>query len=234
MTVLIAAHRGACRQESQNSIAAFDAAKDLGADMIEYDVRRTGDGVYIVAHDETWQGELISDMRYSDLRDAPVLQRQGRITGGKKPERAEDVMKRYKGAMLQDIEVKEAGTGLEVVEMALRHLDVTDFVVTSFHDQVIADIKQRYPQVKAGLLVNAPGRIFERAQAVNADYLCPRETLCTRRVTARAVRLGMPLMVWTVNRDARISRFVDDPAVHTVITDVPGRALQIRDHGLGS
>jgi glycerophosphoryl diester phosphodiesterase len=232
MRPLIAAHRGACRREPQNSIAAFDAAAQDGAEMIEYDVRRTGDGVHLVTHDPTWQGKVVRDVAYGDLHDAPVGQRQGRLTGGRRPERLEDVLQRYKGVMLQDIEIKEADDGLEVVEIALRHLDVADFVVTSFHDQVIADVKRRYPQVKAGLLVSSPGRIFERAQRVHADYLCAKDTLCTRRVTARALQLGMPLIVWTVNRDARLSRFLNDPAVHVVITDAPDRARLIRDHGL--
>jgi glycerophosphoryl diester phosphodiesterase len=225
---LIAAHRGACRVEPQNSLAAFSTAWDMGADMIEYDVRRMGDGTHIVNHDTTWQRQALRELRYSDLHDAPLRAERRRVTGGKKPERLETVLSAYKGSMQQDIEIKEVDDGIEVIKIVLSVLEITEFVVTSFHDQVVAQIKQRHPQVKAGLLVSNPGRIFERAQRANADYLCPRETLCTRMMTRRAMELNIPLVVWTVNRDLRIKRFLDDPAIQTIITDVPDRAVQLR------
>jgi len=225
---LIAAHRGACRVEPQNSLAAFSTAREMGADMIEYDVRRMGDGTHAVNHDTTWQRQVLRELRYSDLHDAPKRAERRRITGGRKPERLETVLSAYKGSMRQDIEIKEVDDGIQVIEIVLSVLEITEFVVTSFHDQVVAQIKQRHPQVKAGLLVSSPGRIFERAQRANADYLCPRETLCTRMVTRRAVELSIPLVVWTVNRDLRIKRFLDDPAIHAIITDVPDRAVKLR------
>jgi glycerophosphoryl diester phosphodiesterase len=225
---LIAAHRGACRQEPQNSLAAFDAARDAGADMIEYDVRRMGDGTHVVNHDTTWQRMVLRDHGYGELHDAPPRAGRRRITGGKRPERLETVVNAYKGSLLHDIEIKEADDGIEVVGIVLALLPPSSFIVTSFHDQVVAETKRRHPEVMAGLLVSNPGRIFERGQRANADYLCPREALCTRRMTARAVELGIPLIVWTVNRDLRIRRFLDDPAIHTIITDVPDRATKLR------
>jgi glycerophosphoryl diester phosphodiesterase len=140
----------------------------------------------------------------------------------------ETVLNAYKESLLQDIEIKEADDGIEVVGIVLALLAPSDFIVTSFHDQVVAETKRRHPEVKAGLLVSNPGRIFERAQRANADYLCPREALCTRRMTGRAAELGIPLVVWTVNRDLRIRRFLGDPAIHAIITDVPDRAVKLR------
>ena len=225
---LIAAHRGACRVEPQNSLAAFSAAGEMGADMIEYDVRRMGDGTHVVNHDTTWQKRSLRDLSYSELHDAPQRAERRRITGGKKPERLEAILHAYKGSTLQDIEIKEVDDGMEVIEIVLGVLAAAEFVVTSFHDEVVTQIKQRHPQVKTGLLVSGPGRIFERSQRANADYLCPRETLCTRMMTRRAAELGIPLVVWTVNRDVRIKRFLDDPAIQTIITDVPDRAVKLR------
>ena len=45
------AHRGASAERPENTIAAFDRAVDVGADMIELDVRAARDGVLYVAHD---------------------------------------------------------------------------------------------------------------------------------------------------------------------------------------
>lgn len=196
--------------------------------MIEYDVRRMGDGTHMVNHDPTWQGVVLREHGYGELHDAPLKAGRRRITGGKKPEQLETVLKGYQELMLHDIEIKEADDGIEVAAIALELLAPSDFIITSFHDGAIAEIKRRHPEVKTGLLVSSPGRIFERAQKANAQYLCPRETLCTRRMTGRAKELGIPLAVWTVNRDLRIRRFLDDPAIYIIITDVPDRAVKLR------
>ena len=44
-------HRGASAAERENTLAAFDTARRMGADGVELDVRRTADGALVVAHD---------------------------------------------------------------------------------------------------------------------------------------------------------------------------------------
>jgi len=51
--VLIAAHRGCWQSAPENSLAALRAAIDAGADIVELDVRATGDGVFVLLHDPT-------------------------------------------------------------------------------------------------------------------------------------------------------------------------------------
>jgi glycerophosphoryl diester phosphodiesterase len=48
---LVIAHRGASAYEPENSLAAFRAAKDLGADAVELDVQTTADGAFVIHHD---------------------------------------------------------------------------------------------------------------------------------------------------------------------------------------
>jgi glycerophosphoryl diester phosphodiesterase len=48
---LVIAHRGASGKGRENTLDAFARARDLGADMVELDVRRTADGVLAVHHD---------------------------------------------------------------------------------------------------------------------------------------------------------------------------------------
>ena len=44
-------HRGASAQSPENTMAAFRAAIELGADGIEFDVHLTSDGQLVVIHD---------------------------------------------------------------------------------------------------------------------------------------------------------------------------------------
>lgn len=52
MTIAIA-HRGDPLGHRENTTAAFGSAVALGADMVEIDLRRTGDGAIVVLHDAT-------------------------------------------------------------------------------------------------------------------------------------------------------------------------------------
>lgn len=49
--VKIAFHRGAGRYAPENTLAAFDKAARMHADFIEFDVRATRDGVFVLLHD---------------------------------------------------------------------------------------------------------------------------------------------------------------------------------------
>lgn len=48
---LVVAHRGASAIAPENSLEAFERAIELGADMVEFDVRRSADGVLVISHD---------------------------------------------------------------------------------------------------------------------------------------------------------------------------------------
>lgn len=50
---IVIAHRGHTHEHPENSLAAIDAAFDLGADAIEIDARTTGDGHLVLMHDST-------------------------------------------------------------------------------------------------------------------------------------------------------------------------------------
>jgi len=50
---LIIGHRGFRARYPENTMAAFAGAVDAGADMIEFDVQLSSDGIPVVIHDRT-------------------------------------------------------------------------------------------------------------------------------------------------------------------------------------
>ena len=65
---LVVAHRGASIEYYENTIEAFSAAKEQGADWVELDIRRSKDGVLVVHHDaHLADGRLIRDIDSKDL-----------------------------------------------------------------------------------------------------------------------------------------------------------------------
>src|SRR4029079_15621295 len=68
---LVLGHRGASAVAPENTVAAFTRARELGADGVELDVRRTADGVLVVHHDPEVPGiGLIASTSSTDLRAA--------------------------------------------------------------------------------------------------------------------------------------------------------------------
>jgi glycerophosphoryl diester phosphodiesterase len=67
----VIAHRGASRAHPQNTIAAFRAAREMGADAVELDVRPSADGHLVIHHDSALtDGRPITAVRRDDLSDA--------------------------------------------------------------------------------------------------------------------------------------------------------------------
>ena len=71
--VLVIAHRGANEVAPENTVAAFAAAAEMGADYVEVDIRTTLDGKLVCMHDRavdrTTDGAgLVSDLTFDGVR----------------------------------------------------------------------------------------------------------------------------------------------------------------------
>lgn len=67
-------HRGAKGLALENTIAGFNLAQQLGVDAIEFDVRRTRDGQFVVCHDDRLRrvsnsNASIKRLTYSELHE---------------------------------------------------------------------------------------------------------------------------------------------------------------------
>lgn len=69
---LTIAHRGEPVGRRENTLGAFAAAVGLGADWVELDLRRTGDGTIVVLHDQTLERLWGLDASVGDLDWAEV------------------------------------------------------------------------------------------------------------------------------------------------------------------
>jgi glycerophosphoryl diester phosphodiesterase len=68
---LVLAHRGASRRAPENTVEAFTVARELGADGVELDVRRTRDDVLVLSHDPAVAGfGLLIEHSFAELRAA--------------------------------------------------------------------------------------------------------------------------------------------------------------------
>lgn len=208
------AHRGAHREGiPENSLAAFERAVELGADMIELDVRRTADAELIVFHDFDCGGVPVSQLTVAELSQR----------SGIEPQRLSAVLAWARGRIALDVELKEDGY-LELVASMLTEFSGSggELLVTSFLDGVVERLPQ---QLARGLLVGDNARDpVKRARACRADALVVQMQLADATLEA-TVDAGLRFFAWDflASDDAALLR---DPRVEGVITDdVPGALI---------
>jgi glycerophosphoryl diester phosphodiesterase len=156
--------------------------------------------------------ELGCDMVELDVRRNPA----GVLVVAHDPSQATDAAPRLaealdlcRGRIKLNIELKEPGYLPEVLAL----LDPEECLLSSFHEEVIRETREVAPALPTGLIAERPPR-----DGVIADY-----HVLERRLQPRA-----PCLMWTVNDPAELARYLRDPAVAGVITDVPATALELR------
>jgi glycerophosphoryl diester phosphodiesterase len=234
---LIIAHRGASSDAKENTIESFEKAMASGADMIEFDVRRTKDDVLIAFHDEMIQGHSTKDLTFGAIRQ------MARHQGFEIPT-VEEVLKWSRGKIKLDVELKEEGYEKETIERLSGYFEEDQFVITSFNDDSLRVIKERYPDIKTGLILGRDiptYRILTRLQEyfpmkrykkAKVDFLVAHFKLLRVGFLERARRSHLPVFVWTVNDEETIQKLLNDRRVYAIITDKPDLAVSLRKKGL--
>jgi glycerophosphoryl diester phosphodiesterase len=230
--ILIIAHRGAPSFAKENTIESFEKAMALGADMIEFDVRRTKDNVFIAFHDGFIQGKPIKDLPYEAI--SQIARNQGFDIPT-----VEEVLKWSRGKIKLDVELKEEGYEKEIVELLSRYFKEDQFVITSFNAPSLKSIKDNYPDIKVGLLLgkfknSLWARISEffpmkRCKKAKADFLVAHWKLLRVGFLERVQKSHKPVFVWTVNDEEMLGKLLRERRIEAIITDRPDLAASLRE-----
>lgn len=221
---LIFAHRGSTLGLRGNTIDAFRAAIDAGADGLELDVHVTRDGRLVVHHDDAIGGALIAAMT------GDTAHQLARTAGFELPELA-DVIELAGGRVRLDVELKAAGCERAVVQLFADHgLSAADVLVTSFNAQVVARVVEIDADVLTGWLVeqataaDAIDTYFE----CGADVLAPRHDMVDGQFLREMEREEVVLLPWTVNDPGSMRWLFRAPSVLGIITDRVTEAVRVR------
>jgi glycerophosphoryl diester phosphodiesterase len=226
----VIAHRGASRVEPENTVGAFRRAAELGADMVELDVRRSSDGALMVVHNAVLaDGRAVCDVPAAELpRPVPTLAEALAACAG----------------MTVDIEIKndpgepgfesDRGIAADVVDLVQR-LGETNRVLVSSFDQVSIDlVRSLEVDVAVGWLVGAVppdylGVLTER------DYqaLHPWWEVVTPELISQCHALDVAVNCWTCDDTEAMVRLAGW-GIDGICTNVPDAAVKAlrRDGGV--
>ena len=221
MKKLIIAHRGATSMARENTLEAFQKAIDLRADMIEFDVRRTGDQRFVIYHNQRIANKPLRKISCFEVREI------AQTMGFHVPE-LEEVLHLARGRIGLDIELKEQGYEREVIDRISNVLPEQDYIISSFYAGSIARVKQYRSSVKTGFIFRFAASLTKNILAGNTDWLFPAQSIVSGRLLERARRAGKKIAVWTVNDTRKMKRLLDDSRVDGLFTDRAEAALAVR------
>ncbi len=230
----ITAHRGAKVAAPENTLAAFRAALDAGADFVELDVQRTRDGQVVVIHD----GDLmrmgddprkVGDMTLAEIQAVDIGRKYAPQFAGERVPTLEQAIDLVRGRAKINVELKynvpDPGLAPAVAEL-LRSQDFLDqAVVTSLDYGALKEVRRIEPGLKTGHIVTAAVGDVVRT---TADFLSLNSARASASLVRRAHAAGKDVAVWTVNDPEVMLRMVER-GVDNVITDNPALLVRVME-----
>lgn len=209
------AHRGASAKAVQNTVAAFQLARQLGATCYELDVHLTQDGVLVVHHDYSLLSTAGTDVRIKDIPFA-ALQKYPLHNPFDSRRLAipclEEVLPALEpGLELLNVELKNDENhypGLErkllsVFNGRFSHL-LPKTLFSSFDYETLARIRKLDKNARIGLLTRSfdiSAALGLRAESVHMNY-----TRFTPEIARVCHENGLNIYLYTVNDAAEAQR----------------------------
>lgn len=228
----IIAHRGYSAKFPENTLMAFQAAVDAGADMIEFDVLLSKDNIPVIIHDDTLDRTTngkgtVSHFTLKDLKKLNAGQNEAIPT-------LEEVIQLTQGKIELHIEIKSEAVSDKidggVEDLILKLMDKysisTSCVISSFSSTPLYRIRDMNSKIATAhtfdhSLNDADKHIIEKLQP--AMIHLPINKIRNSDMDYASVQ-GLPVNVFTVNSPVQM-KSAQDLCVDGIFTNEVEKAL---------
>jgi glycerophosphoryl diester phosphodiesterase len=246
---ILVAHRGANLQAPENSMPAFRRALELGADVLETDVRATSDGAIVASHDPSGartagvdrliRSSTLAEVRSWDIGRARSEARAGQLPGAIGPCRMpelREVLEELPEVLLNvDIKPLDLEVADRVVRLVERQNAQERVLLTSFRFSVVRRVRERgyrgavgmsRVQVAAAVLLPrfVSTALAARARRAQIPLSSGPLRLDNGRVIDKLHAQGLAVDYWVVNRREQAERLLQIGADGIVTDDVAAMA----------
>ena len=230
---LVIGHRGAAAHAPENTLSGFRAAKSLGCDWIEFDVRLAADGTPVICHDDRLDRTTDGRGRVSKLPLAAIRQADAgrwfdtRFAGERVPTLDEALLCCRELELGANVEIKaERSRGpatVAAVASCFQRLAgrLPPILISSFLEDAVAEAAALVPTVARGMLWRKIPRGWQKtANRLGCTTIHCGHPELTEKVAAQVCAAGYPLLTYTVN-DAARARQLFSWGVTSVFSDAP-------------
>ncbi|NLO07025.1 MAG: hypothetical protein GX131_14455 [candidate division WS1 bacterium] len=239
LSPLVCAHRGRSGVVPENTMAAYEAAVEIGADFLELDVRRTSGGEIVCIHDaavdRTTDGSgEIEQMTLAEVQNLDAGSWKGAEFAGERIPLLSDVLAQIAPRLVLDIEIKQRGIADEVARLVVAADAVRDVTIVSFATEDLAAAKAEEPTIACGLITSGPADaslgaardLISSALSCGANFISCHHGNVTETLVRECHLMGLSLMAWTMDQPDDISRMLE-MRVDGLVTNFPERALEM-------
>ena len=252
--VLISAHRCGFTElapdgGAEDPLAGIAHSAAVGADFCEFDVRRCTDGVFVIAHDPDIGGDPIRTLDWPELhRRGPDVLRLEELVAALATSGLGahvDVKFETSGRARRDGESWEA----DLLAALVAHLPADRIVMTTGRRNATRAMRSWAVERRSGLLVAMSlgssirglpwteavrrlwGEVFphRRFADSHADAVAAHYALAILRLSRWTTKIGVPLLVWTVDSPRLQQRLLHDRRIWMITTNHPAQAFSIRE-----
>lgn len=227
-TTEVTAHRGASADFPENTMAAFEGARALGADWIELDVHQSRDGQLYVMHDGSFRRTTGADvpswkLTYAQIRQLDAGSFFSEEFAGEPIPLLADVIDFAKEHHLRlNIELKPSTHDKDFVPSVVDLILEKDFagscVVASQKYRLLQHVKAYSEEISTVYVMRfAYGDI---SRLTDADNFSIEAGSISAALVSRVHNEGKQVYAWTVNSSRGASRMVS-LQVDNIITDDP-------------
>jgi glycerophosphoryl diester phosphodiesterase len=226
------AHRGSSGTHPENTISAFLAAAEEGADMCELDVQSTRDGAVVVIHDEsvdrTTDGVgAITDLTLEEIQRLDAGGKFNPSFRGQRIPTLDQVMKAVRGKLGLNIEIKEGAIEWQVCKLMRSYDALSTSMVSSFEWPALEKVRALDAEIRVGLLGEKNrDALIDAASAMRAYAVNPRCDMVDAAFCKEAHARDLKVLVWTVDAP-ELMRVLIATGVDGIMTNYPARLRDV-------
>lgn len=227
--ILNIAHRGSRFRSPENTLASFHKAIEEGADYIELDVRLTGDGHVVVAHDarlnRTSNGS--GRIRRQDLKQLKSLDFGNWFHEDYKNETMptlEEVLETFPATGL-NIEIKAPGMEQQLAALLDKYKARNNIIISSFFMNILKRVQDINPELHLGLVISQRfgwRRKIRRCGELGFFSIHMEQRLVNSETIDLTSNSGLKMIPWTnrILSDQRVSELIK-LGIYGFINDFP-------------
>ena len=225
MEPIVIAHKGASGYAPENTLLSFQRALDLGAHMIELDIRETLDGELVCMHDPTVDrttngSGAIHELTYKELRGLDA-------GAGEHIPLLSEVLRLASGKIRINIDLKVIEVEKKLLGLIEDHKMVRDVLISSFLHATLGTLRGLSENVETAVLVEVPQKkLVPYALDFNVNAINPNHKLVTSELVEESHSVGLKVYPWTVN-DRQTMKQLLACSVDGIITDYPDMAIGV-------
>lgn len=239
------AHRGFSGIAPENTLISFKKAIEAGADMIEFDVSLSKDGIPVVIHDKTLNRTTNGKGNVSDF----TLQELKKLDAGSwyKPEfkneaipTLEETIQLCKNKVMLNIEIKKYSVkrnvkvdGIEnkVVDLLNKYDMNNDVLISSFSKLALQRIKEFNPDIAVAYLYRfgIKQKLIEKFNGLELYSFNQSKRAFSKKALKELQSQDIKLNLYTINQKREMIKFIK-LGVTGIITNYPNKLIEVMEN----